>query len=119
MPITLARNIGQHGEKFVTSLLGINSPQSIVWASEGPAYIGSIGLIIERLDLGLSDIVICEQINGVITKTKHIVYGADQIDAESPALAIKAKGLTDAAARAAVAAASSTYAGLKALGLAR
>lgn len=119
MPLTLASKIGQRDERFVTAVNGIASPQSIVWVSEGPARIGSIGLIVERLNYGLTEIAIKETIGAVTATTRLTLYGIDLIDAASARWAVQAAGITDTQARANVAAAPSAFEGLKALGLAQ
>ena len=120
MPLTLATNIGQADEHFLTPVLGIASPHSVVRVIEGPAHVGSAGLRLHRLPFGLTEVNLREvRPDGTVTDTGFTLYGADLTDDQSIRLALLGKGLTDAQGRAAFGAAPTTYAGFKAIGLAR
>lgn len=116
MALTLTNNIGEVGLRFSTPISG-RTQGGVVRVVSGPARVGSEGLIIDQLPLGVSTIIVRETVNGTATDTTFSVFGADLADEQAVPLALTAKGMTDAQARATIGGASSLIEGLRATGL--
>jgi len=119
MALTLATNIGQSGLRFTTVVSGATAG-SLLIVTRGNARVGSSGLTVERLLVGVMEITVREIFaTGGFTDTPFTIYGVEQVSTTTPSVAISGKGLTDAQARTAVANATTAYTGLKAIGIAR
>lgn len=120
MALGIITNLGTAGLRFATAFTGIASPQSMLRIISGEAHIGSDGLIVDRLLLGVMNIVVREvYAAGGFADTEFTIYGVEQVSGTDTGAAIAGRGFSDAAAKTAVAAASSTYAGLSTIGVAR